>query len=404
MAEFVYKVRDQNGRIFHGVSEAVDIDAMKKVLRDGGWFTLDVGLYKKNKFGLFNQGVKLDSLIMFTHELTSMLESGIPILKAMDILWKQVDSPRFQIVISRMKNKLSEGASINEAFNEFPEVFPPLYRALLGVAEFGADISKILRKLLQYLINQKSFTEKLQKAIAYPMVVVSFAILVVLVMLMWVIPTFQTVFKKINVELPLFTQIVINISSAFRTVYFWLIAAALIGGSIYFYRRFVKTTEGRLAIDTFKLKMPIFGKIFYIAAISRLVRSLSLLIGAGLPLTESLAVARATALNVKLSNALETVQRKIVQGNPLGVSIGDTGVFPAFLSEMITVGEASGTLPEMLERMAVHFEEEFDSQVNRFLTLLEPLLIIFVGGLVLLIIMSIYLPIFKLWGGFNSRG
>ncbi|MBP7215782.1 MAG: type II secretion system F family protein [Candidatus Omnitrophica bacterium] len=403
MPEFVYKVRDQNGKIYHGVSEAENADEVKKTLRDGGGYVLAVGAYKKNRFSLFGQGIKIDTLIMFTHELTSMLESGITILRATDILWKQVESQQLQIVISKMKNKLSSGATIHQTFNEFPEVFPPLYRALLGVAEIGADISQILRKLLQYLTNQKKFQDKFKQATTYPLVVVAFAVVVVMVMLLWVIPVFQSVFEKMKIELPFFTQIVINISKAVRTSYFWLIIIALFIGAVFLYRRFMRTIRGKEIIDAYKLKLPLFGKIFYTVAISRFVSAMSLLISAGLPLTASIEVAKEAALNSTIRKALDTVQTKIVQGEPLGVSMAQTQVFPPFLSEMITVGEASGSLREMLERMAIHFEEEFENRVSRFLTMLEPILIIFVGGLVLFVLMAIYMPIFSLWNNLSSR-
>ena len=400
MTTFIYKIKDENAKVYSGVSDAEDIKSLKISLRDHGWYVIAVHpLAKRPKLFFLKKGVGLDDLIMFTHQLGSMLEAGIPMLRAMDILWKQIDNPRLQIVVSQLKNKLAQGASITEAFNSFPDVFPVLYRALLGVADVGANLVKILRKLLEYLLNQKEFLFKLKKAITYPVIVICFAVVVVIIMLIWVIPTFQIVFVKINVELPLFTQIVIKISMLMRTFYFWVAAVLISAALVYLYKKFSATKRGRDIIDELKLKLFIFGPIIEAACISRLVRSLSLLLSGGLPIAKSIEVSKATAINTKFIKALDTVGKKITEGTTLAASFALTKAFPSFLVEMISVGEESGTLIEMLERVAVHYEENFDFKLNRFLTLLEPLLIIFVGGLVIFILLSIYLPIMKLWGG-----
>lgn len=405
MANFLYRVKDEQGRVYSAISEAEDVKSLKKVLRDRGWYVIAVHPAKEKRgFFFLKKKVGLDALIMFTHQLCSMLDAGIPVLNALDLIWKQTDDPDFQVVISQIRNRLARGSSISESFNEFPEVFPPIYRTLLGVADIGANLVKILRKLLEYLNNQREFIMKLKRAITYPVIVILFAIVVVIIMLLWVVPTFQQVFKKINIELPLFTQIVIKISDTMRTFGFWIIAIMLSIGLFYVYKKYSATEKGRDAIDGLKLKMPIFGKVIYAAAISRTVRSLSLLFGGGLPIAKSLEVASTTALNAKIAKALAWAQRRIVEGATLGSSLAETKAFPSFLVEMVSVGEESGTLVEMLDRVSIHFEEEFDFRINKFLTMLEPLLIIFVGGLVVFILLSIYLPIFKLWSGFTGVG
>lgn len=403
MANFIYKVKDENGKAYSGVAEADDIKSLKNNLRDHGWYVIAARpLAGKPKFLFLKRGVGLDNLIMFTHQLSSMLEAGIPMLNALDIIWKQIDNQRFQIIISQLKNKLAQGASISEAFNSFPDVFPMLYRALLSVADVGANLVKILRKLLEYLLDQREFLFKLKRAVTYPVIVICFAIVVVIIMLLWVIPTFQMVFTKIKVELPLFTQIIIKISMIIRTFYFWL-AVVLISAVLgYIYKNFSATEKGREIVDRIKLRIFIFGPILEAACISRLVRSLSLLLSGGLPVARSIKVAKATAMNAKFSKALDSVERGITEGATLSASLAETKAFPSFLVEMVSVGEESGTLVEMLERVAVHYEENFDFKLNRFLTLLEPLLIIFVGGMVIFILLAIYLPIMKLWSGLTG--
>jgi type IV pilus assembly protein PilC len=279
-----------------------------------------------------------------------------------------------------------------------------MYLSLLQVAEVGANLVKILRKLMEYLTHEREFIGKLKRAITYPMIVVLFAFMVVLLMLFWVIPTFEQVFAKIKVELPLFTQIIIKISQVVRSFYFWVFA---VGGGYcahVFYKKYAATKSGRRHIDRIRLKIPVFGKIIYSGAIARFVQALSLLLGGGLPIAQGLEAAKGSILNSKLIDAVDWASKRIREGSPLGVSLGETQVFPTFLIEMINVGEESGSLVDMLDKVAAHFEEDFDFRLNKFLTILEPVLIILVGGMVIFILLTIYLPIFKLWGGLGTVG
>jgi type IV pilus assembly protein PilC len=405
MTNFICKIKDKSGKVYSIVSEADDVKSLGKSLRDHGFYVLSIRPFREKK-GLFflKKGVSLDSLIMFTHQLTSMLDSGIPILRAMDVLWKQVDNTNLQIVISQLKNKLSQGVSISDSFNAFPEIFPALYRAFLSVADTGANLVKILRKLLEYLNRQKEFLVKFKKAIVYPIIVVCLSIAVVITMLVWVIPTFQIVFTKIHLELPLFTKVILAISSIMRTFYFWLFAVLFVLSFFVFYKIFSAAEKGRDIIDNFKLRLPVLGKLFYTATIATFVRSLSLLIAAGVPLVKSIEITAQTTLNTKISKALNYVKKKIIEGAPMGVALIETRIFPPFLEEMVSVGEEGGSLEDMLTRVSTHFEEEFDFRLNRFLTLLEPALIIFVGVIVVFILLSIYLPIIKLWGVLSTTG
>ncbi len=398
MATF-YKVKDELGRVYTGVSEKEDVRALKKTLHDRGWYVIKVAPFKERKESFFQKKVGLEDLIMFTHQLCSMLEVGIPILRALDILWKQVSNVRLQVVISRIKDRLAEGKSLYEAFGEFPDVFPLIYRSLLGVAQTGAGLVTVLSKLVEYLNNQRVFISKIKRATTYPLVVIAFAILVVILMLVWVVPTFQVVFGRINVELPLITQIILNISALMRSVLFWVIIGIFSILATFFYKKIAVTSYGRYKIDSLKLKLPILGNLLYTASLARFIRSLGLLLSAGLPIGRSLETAKAVVINKKITRSLDSVEKRITEGVSLSDSLAETRIFPSLLSQMVAVGEESGTLSEMLDKVSAHFEEELDYRLNKFLTLIEPLLIIFVGGIVVFVLMSIYLPVFKLWGG-----
>ncbi len=406
MATFIYKVKDEIGRVYAGVSQADDIRNLRKTFRERGWFVVSVKPFKKGqKYPLLDEfisgKVSLDNLIMFTHQLTTMLEVGIPIMRALDILWKQTDSPRFQIAITQIKDSISQGKSLSEAFNEFPDIFPLLYRALLGVAETGANLSLILHKLTEYLNKQREFTVKVRRAVSYPLFVVGFAILVVIGMLMWVVPVFKPIFGRIKAGLPLPTVIIMKISTLMHSVYFWVGITVFFVLAGFLYKQFANSPRGRYKIDAWKLKLPIFGKLLYSASVVVFLRSLTLLLGAGLPIDRSIETVRATAINKRISEALGLVKERISEGASLGKSLAETKIFSSFLVQIVSVGEESGTLIDMLGKASGHFEEDLDYNLNKFITYLEPLLIIFVGGIVVFILLSIYLPIFRVWQGIS---
>ncbi|MCM8773606.1 MAG: type II secretion system F family protein, partial [Candidatus Omnitrophica bacterium] len=306
---------------------------------------------------------------------------------------------QMQVVISQIRNRLSTGSSFSQAINEFPDVFPVMYRALLPVAETGAGFIPILKRITEYLNNQKEFIGKIKKATTYPIIVLGFAILVVILMLVIVVPIFQKVFAKIKVELPYLTQLIIKLSLIMRSFTFWIIVGVVFLGIIIFYKKLSSHPQGRFLLDRFKLKIPLFGRIFYIASLSRLVRSLGLLLGSGVPVSQSIEVAKATILNKAIENHLVWVGQRITEGEYLSEALRSTNIFPSLLIEMVAVGEHSGSLAEMLMKVSHYFEEELDKRMNKFLSLLEPALIIIVGGIVMFVLLAIYLPIFKLWQG-----
>ncbi len=404
MPDFLYKVRDETGKVFTGIIEAEDVRDVKQKLHSSGYYIVGVQPYggEKKKFSLFREKVTLDTLIIFTRQLTSMVEAGLPILTCLDILWRQMDNARMQVVVSDMRNKLKGGTSIAEAINNFPDVFPTIYRALLSVAETGAGLVPILKKLSEYLNNQRVFIGKIKRAMTYPIIIIVFAVVVVLLMMVIVVPTLQKVLETTGVELPAITKFVIALSHFLRSLYFWIIAPA-VGFAVWFaYKQFVSTPGGRLAMDKLKLKIPVLGQILLLGGVSRFTRSLGLLLGAGLPIVKSIEVAKATITNKHLEDSLDWVESRMVEGVPLSKALSETKVFPPLLIEMIAVGESSGTLIEMLDRISNYFEEELDAVLSKFLSMLEPMLMIFIGGIVVFVLLSIYLPIFAVWQGIGK--
>ncbi len=397
MALFYYKVRDESGRMLHGLLEAPARKEVKRRLSAGGYYYLSAEEYDINV--LFRHHASLQTLKMFTHRLTSLVEGGIPILSALNILWRQTEDKSLQLMICYLKMHLEEGNRISDAMNKFPGIFPPVYRSLIKVAEMGGALAGVLRRLSEFLEYQAQLISRTKRALLYPCIVVGFSIIVTIGMFTLLVPTFEKVLLKLNVELPLLTRMIIGLSHLMRSWIFWGVIFVLLLIFWTAYRQLRSNPRFSLVRDGFLLRIPYFGDIIFSIALSRFIRSLGVLLGAGLPILESLTVAKETAGNQLIVQGIDRVKSRIEQGGSLYQSFKGESVFPVMLHEMIGIGESSGTLITTLEKMTKHFDEEIDYKLSKFLTFLEPCLIVLIGVIVLITLLSVYLPIFSIWQG-----
>ncbi|MBP6344231.1 MAG: type II secretion system F family protein, partial [Candidatus Omnitrophica bacterium] len=402
MASFIYCVKDANGRSLHGLIEAEDKKEVKQRVNHDEYFFVSAQACSKEK--IFNQKVNSQTLIMFTHRLTSLVEAGIPILSAMNILWRQTEDKAIQIVVSHMKNQLEQGSQISSAIDDFPNIFPLVFRALIRVGEMSGALVLVLRKLGEYLDYRAMVVSRTNKATLYPTIVIVFSLLVVVGMFAFVVPTFQKVLIKLRVELPWITKVIIGISDMIRSPIF--IAGFFVFLILAFvaYKMIKNSDKLSYHIDKWMLKIPYFGNILFIFSLSQVVRSLSILLVAGVPIIESLQVASSTAGNRKIIADLDEIKHQIEQGSSLYDAFCNVKGFPVMLTEMVGVGESSGMLVQILEKLTKHFDEEVDYHLNRFLTILEPMLIIVVGAIVVITLLAIYLPVVSIWQGLMSHG
>lgn len=402
MKTYIYKLKDETGRTLHGFMEARNKKELKqKLMRHSQYFFVAAYPYPRRR--IFQKRVGLETLLMFTHRLSALVESGIPILSAMNILWRQTEDKTLQMVISHLRRHLEEGNRISEALNDFPNIFPPIYRALISVAERAGGLVMILKKLTYHLDYQKKIISRTKRATMYPIIVISLSMIVILGLFTFVVPTFQKVLDQLDVELPTLTKIILLISATLRSPVFLIGAVIVVAGVIFVYKGMRKNRKFTYYMDTYKLKIPFFGHLIYLFSLSQFIRSLGLLLGAGLPIVESFEVSKGTVENSKISRSLTTSQRKVEQGVSLYESFGDARDYPVMLTEMVGVGESSGTIVKVFDNLALHFDEEVDYNINKFLTAIEPSLIIFVGTIVLLTLLAIYLPIFTLWESLSIR-
>lgn len=401
MRTYIYKLKDETGKTLYGFSEAYNKKDLKKRLRHSSFFYISAEISDRKR--IFNSKVDLEALLVFTRRLSSLIEAGIPILTAMHILWRQTEDKTIQLVISHMRNRLEEGKKISIALDDFPRMFPPMYRAMISVAEKAGGLVIILKRLTKYLEYQKLFITRTKKATLYPTIVIVFAVIILICMFVFVVPKFQTVLAQLHVELPLITRVVLGLSQIMRSPLFIAGTFLVLAVGYFLYKILKQDPKFAQTVDYQKLKLPYVGKILYALSLGRFVRSLSILVGAGLPIVESFEVAKTTTSNQYISDGINQAQKKIERGQSLYESFKEVKLFPVMFIEMVGVGESSGSIVQSLENLADHFDEEVEYKQNKFFTLLEPFLIIFVGIIVIITLLAIYMPIFSLWSGLLGR-
>lgn len=397
MDTYIYQLKDEMGKTLHGFMEAESEQDVKVKLRSSNLYFIKA--QKHDRAAIFKKNVSLDRLVIFSRRFSSLIESGVPILSAMTILWRQSDDKTIQLVVSHMHRKLEQGLKISDALRDFPNIFSPIYYSLVSVAESAGSLPLILRQICSYLEAQRETRMRMQKATLYPMIVIVFAFLVLVAMFAFVVPTFHKVLSKLNTDLPLLTNIIVGISNVVKTWQFWSIIL-LLGGVFYFVFCHLKSKEDFAhKMDTYKLKTPIVGDIMYMMSLSRFIHALRILIGAGLPIVRSFEVAKATTNNSYINHGIDDVQTSVKQGNTLYESIREAHIFPSMFLEMTGIGESSGRMEQMLDSLAIHFDQEVEFKQNRLLTFIEPMLIIAVGVIVIITLLAVYMPIFSIWNG-----
>lgn len=395
MISFLYQVKDEMGRNLYGVVDAKNKKEVKKKISGYDYYFVSAKPCNKNR--LFKRSVKFQEVLMFTHRMTSLMEAGIPILAAMNILWRQSEDKTIQIVISQIRTRLEEGSDMSTSLDSFPRIFPSVYRALIRVGEKSGALVHVLNRLSEYLEYKAQMVARIKKVTMYPVVVIIFAVIIVLFLFSFVVPRFEKVLLRMDVELPWLTKVILDISSNIQKPGFILGSMVGLATFVVSFIYLKKMESVAYWLDKMMLKIPYFGHILTVLSLSQLVRSLTILLGAGVPVLESIDVANTTTNNRKLISDLNKVKTDIEEGNSLYQSFKKIRDFPVLLTEMIGIGESSGMMVKILEKVTKHFDDEVDMEMNKFLTLLEPALILVVGGIVILTLLAIYLPIMTIW-------
>ena len=398
MATFVYEAVDQSGRIVKNKVEADNEQVVLAKLREQQFHVVSLneakGGLKVRMAGSKAQKIKLQTLVVFSRQFATMIDAGIPIIKCLDILEGQTKEDSMKAVISATRKDVKGGLSLTDAIAKHPNAFSKLYINMIRAAEIGGILDVILDRLAGFLEKEMEIRGKIKSAMMYPIIVLNFAGVMVLALFMFVLPRFKEIFLSMNVEMPVVTLALFATGDWLQS-YWWVVLIMGVAGFIGF-KQYDKTARGHYNIDKLKLRVPIFGDLSLKMSIARFCRTFGTLIASGVPMMRSLEIIGETSGNAVLAESIVNARTSIREGAKISHPLAASGLFPSMVTHMIDVGEETGRLSEMLCKVADFYDDEVDSLVKGLTSLIEPMLIVFMGVLVGFIAISVMSPIFKL--------
>lgn len=396
MPAFKYIVKDREGKTITGVADARDRENLIELLRKQD-FTI-ISIEKERWLGARRERiakkVNLDDLVIFSRQLSTMVEAGIPLVSVLDVLSQQIENKGFAAVITRVRDDVETGSSLSAAFSKHPRIFSTLYINMVKAGESSGMLDDILNRIATYLEKTASLQRKIKSAMVYPTAVIIVATAITVFLLVKVVPTFKGIFDMLGGELPIPTKILLAFSEFLRH---WFLYG--LGGLVVFVvvlLRYIKTERGRFLYDSVKLKLPLFGELIRKVSISKFSRTLSTLVKSGVPILTSLEIVARSVGNKVLEDAVNVSRKSVRDGKNIAEPLSKSRVFPPMVVRMIAVGEQAGELEKMLTKIADFYEEQVDAAVSGLTSVIEPVIIIFLGIIIGGIVLAIFLPIFKI--------
>ncbi len=353
-----------------------------------------VSLNMEVDFGRYFQRIKIGDVAITTRQLATLVGAGIPIVEALAAVADQTDNDKFRVVLTEIKEKVNEGSSLAEALRAYPKVFSELFRNMVAAGEQSGTLEVVLSKLADYTEGQVALRSKIIGALVYPAIMATVGLGLVSFLMIAVVPKIAKIFDDMGATLPLITRMLIGMSN-FVAGYWFLVLPAVVGLA-FLVRWWVGKPEGRLFVDTWSLKLPIFGKLFLLVAVARFASTLSTLLSSGVPILTSMKIVRAVVDNVVLQDVLEQVRESVSEGQSIAIPLRKSEQFPPLVTHMIAIGERTGELEQMLARVAESYEQQVDRTVGMLTTLLEPVMILVMGGGVGFIALSVLLPMLNI--------
>lgn len=398
MPTYKYLAKEKTGKTLKGVFEAASKEEAVEMLRKKDVVIVSLEEAKKGASSIsgfkFNKGIKLDELVIFSRQLATMVDAGIPIVNALDILGEQIENVSFKQVISKIRDDVETGSSLSEAFAKHANIFSDLFINMVRAGESSGMLDEILDRVAMYLEKTSSLQKKIKSALVYPVAVVIMALGITAFLMLNVIPVFKDIYEGFGATLPTPTAVLLAISDFMRHYFYVAIVFAVAAG--FAILRYIKTDKGGLALDRLKLNMPIFGVLAKKIAVGKFTRTLSTLIRSGVPILDSLDIVGKTAGNRVIEIAVESVRQNVKEGEAISEPLAKSGVFPPMVVRMVSVGEQTGELEKMLTKIADFYDDQVDAAVTGLTSLIEPLIIAFLGIVVGGIVICMFLPILKI--------
>ncbi|MBI3399051.1 MAG: type II secretion system F family protein [Deltaproteobacteria bacterium] len=400
MPIFTYEGKTLSGEPRKGEIEAASMVIANAVLRRQQIITSKLSEKKAGGFAFKIPGlggkVTTKEIVIFTRQFATMIDAGLPLVQCLEILSSQQPNKLFKTALTEIKKSVEGGSTFADALRKHPKIFDDLYVNLVAAGEVGGILDTILNRLAGFMEKAEKLKGKVKGALTYPAVIIVIAGIVVAVLLLYVVPIFQKMFADFGSALPAPTQVVVNLSEGLKK-YWWLFAGIIAGIGAGF-RQFYHTAKGRVIVDDLILKAPVFGDLIRKTAVARFTRTMATMMASGVPILEALEIVAKTAGNKTIESAIMKTRTALSQGKTLAEPLAETKVFPSMVVQMIAVGESTGALDAMLSKIADFYEDEVDQAVDTLMSLIEPALMAFLGVVVGGLVITMYLPIFKLAG------
>ena len=397
MITFAYQARDTQGKTITGVAEAINEENAISTLMGRGLMVISIEQRAVKRSASHRGKVSDTDLVLFTRQLATMVDAGLPLVTALTALYEQCDARKqagLKFVIGEILARVQQGDTFNEAIAKHPKVFSRLYISMVKAGETGGMLSEILDRLAGFLEASSRLFKKVKSAMTYPIIVISIALCITTFLIVKVVPTFAGIFADFGAKLPAPTQFLIDLSDVIRGN--WFLIILFIGGIVYCIRTFLNTRFGTEFWDRYKLKLPVMGPLVHKICMSRFARTFAQLIRSGVPILEVMAIVGETSGNTMVEKAIKDVSNDVEKGDGLAAAMTRQTIFPPMMLRMVSAGEATGKIDAMLEKMADFWDEEIEAMLNALTSLIEPFLIVFLGVVVGGIVIAMFLPIFKL--------
>jgi len=399
--QFVCRVGTPDGRVIEEVLTASDESSLRSELAKRGLHVFEVrrrGLSRGLSAGGSRRRKRIPTqeFVVFNQELAALLKAGLPLLQALDLMLERMANPHFRGVLTEIRDRVKSGEDLSEAFAAYGELFPRLYPATLKAGERSGELEQVIRRFLRYQKLVLDARRRVVSALVYPAVLVCLSIAMIIVMAVFVVPKFRVFFDNLDVDLPLITRMVLAVSSFANNN--WPILLVLILGTVFSFRSWNRTESGGMTVDRFRLKLPFLGPVLHRFALAEYCRSLATLLTGGIPLVPAFEIAVTSVGNRWVRSKMEPTIQMVREGKPFHIALESSGVFLDMSIDMIKVGEATGSLDDMLGAVADFLDEQIETRMQRILSLIEPMMLIFMGIMIAIILVSIYLPMFSVLG------
>ena len=398
MPTYKYVAKNKAGKSVVGILEAANQSELVAMLRKKDLIIVKIneikGIARIAPFSFKKGKVKIDDLVIFSRQLATMVDAGIPLVTALDILGEQVEDKKFKQVILKVRDDVETGSSLSDSFSKHPAAFSNFFVNMVKAGESSGTLDEIMDRVATYIEKTSSLRRKVRSAMIYPAVVTTMAIGITAILLIKVIPVFKDIYSGFGAQLPKPTMVLIAVSDFLQKYFFFI--TVVMGVIIFILARYAKTEKGRLIRDRYLLKLPIFGILLRKVAVSRFARTLSTLVRSGVPILSSLEIVGKTSGNKAVELAVDEVRTSIKEGENIAEPLAKSGVFPSMVVRMVSVGEKAGELEKMLSKVADFYEEQVNTAVTGLTSMIEPLIIAFLGIVVGTIVIFMFLPIFRI--------